>query len=278
MKKMLTTTLGTGLNILSHIAPEKTGELGFNLFCYPYRPKMLQKHRKFLQDAAWRTFTSQGQTIQTYRWGRGSKRILFAHGWQSHSYRWKAYIQNLDPEIYTIYALDAPAHGLSTGKALTIPHYAEIIRDMTNEAGSWHAMVGHSMGSFTLLYMAHVYPSVIPEKMILLAPPSGAAEFIRFYGDQLQLSDRTIRLTVDHFIDRMSNPPEYYSSSEFAKSLTIPGLIIHDVEDGDTPVENAREIARSWSNARLHVTEGLGHNLRSADIINEVTDFINQDV
>jgi pimeloyl-ACP methyl ester carboxylesterase len=54
----------------------------------------------------------------------------------------------------------------------------------------------------------------------------------------------------------------------------VPGLIIHDREDPETPYQNARELLEAWKNATLVTTQGLGHNLKSAAVVEVVKDFI----
>ncbi len=274
MNKLVTSTIGKGLNILSYIAPEKTGEIGFNLFCHPVRPALSDKHKQFLLDAKWQSLTIQGQQIQVYKWGKGPARVLFAHGWQSHSYRWKPYIEQMDLETYTIYAVDAPAHGLSTGKSVTVPYYGEVVHVLGKLVGTFHAMVGHSFGSFTLLYTLKQYPDMQPRKLILLAPPASASDFLDFYKEILQLSDRTMQLTVDHFTQKLEKSPDYFKAADFAETLRVGGLLIHDQEDKETPVENSEEIHAVWPASELVITEGFGHNLRSPEVVKRVVSYL----
>lgn len=274
MNKLITSTIGTGLNLLSYIAPAQTGRIGFELFCYPARPPLQEKHRRFLSEAKYRTLEIAGERVQVYRWGNGPRNIVFAHGWQSHAYRWKPYIDELQSDQYSLYALDAPGHGLSSGRALTIPAYANALAQVCQEAGKVEGMVGHSLGSFTLLYMLHEHTDLMPSKLVLLAPPGDVGEFFSFYQDILQLSDRTVSLTIDHFQERLNRSPEYFSATRFAREIQSEGLIIHDEGDQDTPVENARAIHEAWPSSRLIVTRDFGHNLRHMEVVSEVVDFI----
>src|SRR5687767_13245540 len=95
MKTLVVKMLGFYLNALAFIAPKKAGHKGFQLFCRPFRTPVTEKQMDFLNTAE--KFIAQlgGNTIQGYKWGTGEKKLLFLHGWQSHSYRWKPYVEAL---------------------------------------------------------------------------------------------------------------------------------------------------------------------------------------
>ncbi len=103
MKALIPRIIGAGLNTLAYVAPAKTAHIGFELFCKPLRVPIKQKQKSFL-DTAWQeTFDHNGIKIQTYRWGTGDKKILLLHGWQSHTYRWKIYIEELSKTLYCVF-------------------------------------------------------------------------------------------------------------------------------------------------------------------------------
>ena len=115
MKILLMKLLGRYLNLLAMIAPEQAGRFGLALFCRPFRGKITARQRQFLESGNHFTFSHEKETIAGYSWGSGAKKILLLHGWQSHTYRWKIYVEQLVDQGYTVFAFDAPGHGLSTG-------------------------------------------------------------------------------------------------------------------------------------------------------------------
>jgi pimeloyl-ACP methyl ester carboxylesterase len=276
MKTIMSKLIGLYLNILALVVPRIAGKKGFELFCYPFRGKMSDRHKEFLMSAQQFRIQSGEKPVQCYQWGNGSKNVLFLHGWQSHTFRWKAYVEALDKNEYTVYSIDAPSHGLSPGNFMTVPLYSEAIEKVIEQIGKVHSVICHSLGGFTAIYTFNKKPQLAPEKMIALAPPGEAAEFFKFYSLQLGLSARVLQLTIDHFKEAVGQTPEYFSASAFAASLKMPGLLIHDEEDDETSVENSKAIHRAWVNSKLIVTKGKGHNLKSPEVVREVVDFINK--
>jgi pimeloyl-ACP methyl ester carboxylesterase len=278
MKTLLIKMMGLYLNVLALISPSVAGRKGFLLFCRPFRLPISQKQREFFNSADKFSLKIEDHTVQGYQWGRGSKKILFLHGWQSHTYRWKAYIEALRKDDFTIYALDAPGHGLSSGNFLSVPLYSSLIENFIKDMDGIHTVVAHSLGGFSLLYTFHRRPLLPVNNIILMAPPGEASDFISVFRNTLGISERTTQLVTDHFVRQYDVTPEYFSTTKFASSLNVKGLIIHDVEDSEAPYHYSIPLQKAWEKSRLVTTKGFGHNLRSISVVKEVVEFIQESV
>lgn len=274
MIKTVTSLAGVYLNTLAHILPKTAAEQGFKLFCRPFRAPLKDYHKKFLNTADQFSFEHDGVVIQGYRWGSGEKKILFVHGWQSHSFRWKVYVDSLSKNDYTLYAIDAPGHGLSGGSFLTVPYYSAVIQQLIGSLGTIHTLVGHSLGCFAALHAFYEQPNLPVDKLVLMAPPGEASDFMLFYKNTLKLSDKVIDLIKIHFEKVIKKPITFFVTPVFAKNVSIPGIIIHDKTDVETPYKYAELISMQWPQSKLITTEGLGHNLKSAEVVKEIINYI----
>lgn len=274
MKKIIPKLIGTYLNTLAVVAPSKVGKIGFNIFSTPLSPPVKPHHRLFLETASQFTFKSDGIDIQGYQWGKGEKKILFLHGWQSHTYRWKKYIESFSQEEYTIYAFDAPAHGLSGGKYANIPIYSKAIQSFLERSGAMDSVVTHSMGSFATLHLLYHHAQFNLGRIVLLGSPGEANDFISFYQSFTGLNDRTFKYIIDHLVEVFGQTPDYFSAPKFATALKIPGLIIHDEGDEEAPYAHAQRIHSAWPQSQLITTKGFGHNLRAPEVVEMVRDFV----
>lgn len=277
MQKTITKTIGSFLNTLAIVAPQTSATLGFKLFCYPVRAKLKNHHVQFLTQAKAFTYELDRNTVQVYKWGNGSKKILFLHGWQSHTYRWKNYIESISKDEYTIYAMDAPAHGMSSGSFFTVPLYSSSIKHLLSKLGNINTVVGHSIGGFSILHLLYHEEHPI-EKLVIMGAPGEATDFLSFYKETLNLSARTAQLVKNKFESFINKPIEYYSSVRFASTMTTPGLIIHDRHDDEAMYHYAEKLNGTWPNSKLIATENLGHNLKSAEVVEHVLDFIKEPV
>lgn len=280
MQKVMMYLAGRYIEWMTYFFPSYGGKIGFRMFCYPMRGKWQPYYQAFLDTAQQSVLKHKGTKVQVYQWGHGPKKVLLLHGWQSHSFRWKNYIPAFPAEEYTCYALDAPGHGLSGGSFLSVPLYSEVVEKFLQHVGPLEAAIGHSVGGFTMLYTHYRLPHLAIKKLVVLAAPGQASEFISFFQQSLHLSDRTIRAIDKTFTKTIGQPIAHFSAPLFVPQLEKPGLIIHDEEDGDTSYTHALALHEAWPSSCLHITKGLGHNLKSTDVIEEVFAFVatSQDV
>jgi len=267
--------IGWYFNLLAIIAPRIAGRQGFYLFCTPQGAPLKDHQRQFLDTAEQSSFKFNNYTIRVYQWGNGPTRILFLHGWQSHTFRWKNYIDAFPKDEYTIYAFDAPAHGQSEGKYLNLPVYSQVIEKFLESVKPFHTVVGHSLGSFAMLYTLYrLKNKLAPQQLIMTASPGEVSEFVQYYQSVLGLSKRAVSAIRQSFVSEIDYLPEYYSAKKFVEHITVPGLIIHDEQDAEAPYHHAVGIHQSWKNSMLINTSGLGHNLRSPSVVRHVVDFV----
>ncbi|GAB3002577.1 alpha/beta fold hydrolase [Cyclobacterium sediminis] len=262
---------------MNSIAPEQGGKLGFKYFCSPIRTKISKKQIDFLRTAKESNILFKGNKIRQYQWGNGPKKILFIHGWQSFSFRWKEYIEVLlGTNDYTILAYDAPAHGQSQGRRFTVPENAALINQILKDVGEVEAVVTHSIGSFSFFYAFAKYKLPPVKKLVALSTPGSAIEFIGYYKQVLGLKLHTIKNITAEFEAFIQEDLNKVNLPNLVKNLTIPGLIIHDQKDGLTDFSNARLLHQHWPQSELITTTGLGHRLRSPEVIHAVVDFIKE--
>jgi pimeloyl-ACP methyl ester carboxylesterase len=277
-KKILIFSIGLYLNVLAWIDPHKAGRKGFYLFCRPRRRPVKLHHLEFLDTSEKFVIEYAGKKVQGYRWGTGEKKILLLHGWESHSYWWNSIVNSLPKEQYSLYSIDAPGHGLSEGSYINIPYYSGLIEELVMSLGKIDAMLAHSLGAFSSVYTLHRLPQLQVSRLVVMASPGEAREFFIHYQKVLGLSQRSVKAIEDYFVEKLGNGPDYFSLKEFASTLALPGLIIHDTDDKEAPYPHALEAHKNWKNSEMITTTGLGHNLKSNELLEKVKLFLNSEV
>jgi len=277
MQKTIQKWLGTYINIMAYIAPAYAGKLGFKLFGRPIRKKMKPGDKRFLNSSEKFSFYHKDLKIQGYRWGDGPKKILLLHGWQSNSARWKQVVRSISKSNYTMYAFDAPGHGLSEGNFFSAPLYGEVILTFARKAGKLHTIVGHSLGGFSTLYVISQYKHLEVDRLIIMATPGEVNDFVTWFKQRLNLSDKSVECIRNHFIKEIGHPYEEFSISKFAEHIDLPGLIIHDKTDRFAPFQYAKTLNRMWNSSKLLATEGMGHHLYSKNVVKAITDYISNE-
>lgn len=273
-KKIMQKSIGFYFNLLSYTHPKKLKKDGFQLFCNPFARKLKPHQLEFLQKGTADVINLDGYKIQSYKWGNGSKKILLVHGWASHSFRWKNHIEHMVKNDFTIYALDAPAHGLSSGKFIHVILYAKVINAFLEMQSDISSIVSHSIGGFATTYFLDHYKNHSIEKAVIMGAPGEASDFFDYYKQTLGLTTKSVNLIIEEFEKQLGELPSYFSSAKFAESITIPALIIHDKNDLATNFKYSVRLNKHWKNSQLLLTEGLGHDLKSKELVKKVADFV----
>lgn len=277
MQRIVIKWLGAYINLLAHIAPGFAGKFGFRMFGRPVRWKIKPQEKKFLDTTEPFSFQHTNIRIQGYRWGTGPKRVLLLHGWQSHSGRWNELVQALSKPEYTIYALDAPGHGRSSGSFFSAPLNGEVIRHFGMIAGPFHSVVGHSLGAFSALYVLSEFKDFGTGRMVAMTTPGEVKNFVNHFKKRLNLSEKSLTCIRDYFKEEVGRSYDDFSVSRFADNLNLQGLIIHDRSDKFAPLTYAERLHKKWIDSQLMVTEGLGHHLIDPIVIKAIVDFICND-
>jgi pimeloyl-ACP methyl ester carboxylesterase len=274
MKKIIQKSIGFYFNMLAIINPKLTAKKGFQLFCSPMSSPLKKHQKDFLETGKDRILYFENKKIQTYKWGSGSKKILLIHGWASHSFRWKSYIEQFVANDFTVYAFDAPAHGMSDGKTLHVVLYSNIIDFVMKQTKEIEYIITHSIGGFAAIYWMFQNQNNPIKKIALMAAPGEATDFFNFYQKTLGLTNKTLAIIKNEFVKSLEHDPSYFSASKFAKDLNNQSLIIHDKLDNETPYRNSVLLHNNWKNSKLILTEGLGHSLKNKQLQKQIFDFI----
>jgi predicted alpha/beta hydrolase family esterase len=271
---VVTKSLGIYINVLSYINPKKSFELAYKLFSEPRKGKITpERFPKTLQKAQQETHVYKDHKFQTYIWKGNDDIILLVHGWESNASRWKKFLPFLKSTGKTIIAIDAPAHGLTSGKEFNVPVYAELINELVQKYNPKIA-IGHSIGGNAIAYFQAHYKHNF-EKIILLGAPSDFKVILNNYIKMLSLNNRTHKAFKDFVKMRFENSIDYFSAAKFLENNNVAGIIAHDTDDAVVLFEEGKKIAGSWKTASFIETSGLGHSMHNDDLYTTITEFIN---
>ncbi|MDF1696083.1 MAG: alpha/beta hydrolase [Saprospiraceae bacterium] len=274
MKNILLKLISIYLNTINRLSNSIGGRHAFFIFCYPFKAKITKRQQAFLDTAHQFKLPLDNFEIQCYRWGNGPKNILFVHGWQSNTYRWKKYIDSLPKDQFTIYSFDAPGHGNSGSRIGNVPLFEKAIQKIMDHIGKAESIISHSIGSFSSLYYIHQHPQLQPKKLVTLATPDSIDDFLEYYFHTLKLSHTTIKNFKTYFEKYTQKDSSFFRLENLVQSNRSSGLIIHDEEDKAVTVEYSKKLHSLWPYSKLVITNGLGHKLKNENIVQMVNRFV----
>jgi len=274
MKNILLKTVSIYLNIINLLSSKIGGRHAFYIFCYPFKAKITPKQQEFLDTSHQFKLPVEDFEIQCYRWGNGPKNILFVHGWQSNTYRWRKYIDSLPHDQFTIYSFDAPGHGNSGSLIGNVPLFEKSIHKMMDHIGETESIISHSIGSFSSLYYINQNPQFQPNKLVTLATPDSIDDFLDYYFSTLNLSSKTKQNFLRYFVKYTQKDLSFFRLENLLNFNKSTGLIIHDEGDKTTTVNYSKKLHSLWPYSKLVITRGLGHKLKDEKIIRMVNEFV----
>ncbi|WP_028871166.1 alpha/beta fold hydrolase [Psychroserpens burtonensis] len=274
MRQAIVKTIGGFINITSMLSPKLGGKIALKLFSKPRKIKLKEPEKDFLMTAFIEDIDYENLNIMTYRWLGKKETILLAHGWESNSFRWKSLIERLKKLDYNIVALDAPAHGRSSGKLFNAVLYAECIHIVAKKFNA-NIIIGHSVGGMATAFCKSKYELPSVNKLILLGAPSNFVGVFSRYTAMMGYNKRVSKAMDELIHERFKEKPEHFNAARFLENEDTQGLLIHDKKDRIIPYSDAEDFKNYFKNATLISTEGFGHGLRHEEVNNHIIDFVN---
>ncbi|NNE25889.1 MAG: alpha/beta hydrolase [Saprospiraceae bacterium] len=262
------------LNTAALISPKFAARQAFKLFKTPRARKLTASEIKYLKSAQIDNIQVKEHTIAVYHWKGTGPSILLVHGWESNSARWRLFIKMLQDLDYNIYALDAPAHGMSTGKYFTPLEYAEAI-DLVVRKFKIQKILAHSVGAYaTIIYASMMHPPENLDYLILKAPTGSFRRTTETYFDLLNFNLRLRKAYVALIESSYDKTIADFASFNLIKNVDIPGILIHDKTDRVLPIEDSHLIDRAWTNGKFIITEHFGHRMNQKGVIRLIRDLM----
>jgi pimeloyl-ACP methyl ester carboxylesterase len=267
------------LKWLSALSPRKAAEEAFKLFCTPYSKRKTYEAPPVFRQAKKLSFRFQHEHVHGFHWTpahANGQKILICHGFDSHSYKFDKYIQPLLTKGFEVFAFDAPAHGLSSGKRINAGQYRDIILHINQEYGPMDGIMAHSLGGLAVALAMEKMSGNTQTRLVLIAPATESTRAINTFFTFLPVSNQ-VREEFEKIIFEMGGvPSSWYSVSRAMKELSTPTLWIHDEEDLITPFEDMQHmIDMKLPHIQFEITKGLGHSVYRDNKVNkQIIDFL----
>ena len=259
-KRMVLKYVRTKFKLLSSISKRKAAGKAFELFCTPqFRtkkdlPPVFKKSEKI-------EFPFEGNIVRGYRWNHpSSKKALILHGYESSVINFENYIEPLIQKGYEVLAFDAPAHGRSTGRSITVISYKNLVHHIWNNYGPIDSFITHSFGGLTLSLALEEITHSPTTRIVLIAPAAETKTAIDNFFKLLKL-DAKVRKEFNSIIEEQGGKsPDWYSIYRVAPKLKGQVLFLQDKDDQMTPVSDVKPIMdKNYPNFKFIISEGLGH-------------------
>ncbi|SET09146.1 alpha/beta hydrolase [Hymenobacter actinosclerus] len=267
--------------LLAALSTEWAFRAAWRLFTTPRR--LPEKGWETAALATARRFAVPGPTgaLAAYEWNpAGARTVLLVHGWEHRASFWGVLARALVKAGYRVVAFDAPGHGASEGRRLTLPAYVRATQAVADTLGPLHAVVAHSLGGATVVGGPVRFNTTagggLP-RLVLLAVPASTPAVARRFADLLGLPPAVLARMSRYIHEQHGRDAESFSLTQVGAAFPAGrALLLHDEHDASIPFAEARELAAAWPDLEFGATSGLGHNgiMREPAVLARIVAFL----
>ncbi|ULQ53919.1 alpha/beta hydrolase [Flavihumibacter fluvii] len=276
-QKLAINYLRARLNFTAVFSKRKAAEKAFEIFCTPYHRS--KKKEAPIFEKAERLFVQvDGKQVFVYRWNKGGiRKVMILHGFESSANNFDRYISPLVKKGYEVIAADAPAHGNSEGKQISLPVYVKTIAAVCQQFGPIDSFMAHSFGGIAIVHYLESISHDDHIRIALIAPATETATAIDSLFRLLQLDEKVRSEFEKIIIERGGVSSDHYSIPRALKQIHARILWVHDEDDDITPISDVMPIMNQHpANIEFMLTKELGHRkiYRDNKVVRKVVEFL----
>ena len=266
--------LRLAIRLLGLVSPALAGRWVYRLWFQPHRFPEPPQEKEWRSNAQPLDVVHRGRRLAVDSWGAGPV-VLMVHGWNGRGAQLGAFTPLLVRAGFRVVTFDTPAHGRSPGRATNLLEISEAIQTVARACGPVHAIIGHSFG--VPCSMHAVQQGLEVNRIVAISPPDSVRNMTQKFFTALGVGPRAQKIFDRRFEAEFgADLWQRFSTEVLARRLDVPGLVIHDQDDRDVPIEAGVAVAQAWPGAQFVRTSGLGHRriLRDPDVVARVAAFI----
>lgn len=193
--------------------------------------------------------------------------VVLVHGWSGRAADWRHLAGDLVAAGWRVVVPDLPAHGMTAGSHTDLFELGAALATVI-EHEQPRALVAHSMG-FPTTIVALEAGAVEPEVVVALAPGRRLAGAVEAFGGRANLAPGLVaelRRGIEAQLG--ADVWDVMDVDRVVPTLAARGLVVHDHDDDEVGIGDAREIVAAWPDAAIVTTAGLGHRriMRDEDV------------
>ncbi len=267
-----------GVKVLQHISPQKASEIIWHHFTKPGRSRYTPLQRSLISKAEIGHINYKGDSLHTYKWGNGKKKILLSHGWNSKIADFRRIIEKLVEQGFTVEGIDMRGHGKSEGKHTALPEMKEILKNYYVKNGPYYGVIGYSIGGLAAgITISELSRDIQPKELYIIAAPSHSRYFFKDVIADLGYSEKVYLEMCGLVLKEYNESVDYYDLRKKTQHLNGVNLhLIYDENDATVPFSRGEELKSTYTKASFVHTKGLGHYkvISYPEVINYISENI----
>ena len=211
--------------------------------------------------------------VMTWRVGKGPATLL-VHGWEDDNCLWGPLADKCYDLGRSVVAMDLPGHGFSKAELGPTSEVAAAVRAVAEAQGPIDSIVAHSFGC--PVSMEAMTQGLDIKRVALIATPIPRMSQRWKRASEKGVPDDVIERAKEIYEAEAATRPEPYDMEAAAEEMKAKALFVHSLDDEDCPASNSQDLKRAWPDAKIMLTDALGHRLVAQDsaTLDRIIDFI----
>jgi hypothetical protein len=267
--------VGQVINTVHQVHPKAGCRLTMGALSVAVRRRLKASDRAFYAAGQKQEYSCGRHRFYTYTFGQGPS-VLLLHGWCSNGARWAPYVRELTEAGFQAIVMDAPSHGQSPGRFLSVPDYIRCAGQLIRSRPHWHAILAHSIGSLAGVISASEQAGEVQiGRFVLMSTFSNCDTLMSKFARCLGVSETVLSDTREWIPNYTGKPLSYFCLIEHLQQLGGPNtLLVADQKDIVVPPQETTAILSALPHVQSMITHGLGHNLRCTTVQRQVLNFL----
>lgn len=262
------------MSALSAVSTPFATKFALNLFFTPIKFPIPKRENPVRESAKLHHLNTGKSDFTLFEWKNSGPKVLLVHGWSGRATQFIRIIEELHKKGYHVFSIEAPAHGTSKQKKTHMLEFVDCIEVTQNKFGQFDFAIGHSLGGMAIFNS--LLRNLSPHKIVVIGTPVSIRSVVNDFCEKVKATSKVADRIIENIEKRYTMKVEDASTDDLAANFNPQGLIIHDTQDQDIDVDQARKLAKRWTNAQLIITEGLGHRkvLMDQQVIDNILSFL----
>lgn len=242
-----------------------------------HQEKLLEQSQKFRLKVKDEFFSRKEIQFNSFKWGKGSNKVILTHGWGSKAGDFSEIILALqgigDLEIISF---DAPGNGSSEGELSNLLLYISAVKAVIEKFGTPNIFIGHSLGA-----MANIITlketGIKPSLLISLSPLVLLKENFQASMTAVQIPSPVQDRFLTDFEHRFGMSSSIFNLSEwYTGQENLNHWLAYDLHDHIAPYAYLDSFLKKYPHISSQNYEHVTHEriIRSPEVIAEINEKI----
>lgn len=266
-------------NTITETRKKLHAQLCYQLFITPLHLPLEKKYRCFARRACEYFEDKRSQVMHSYQprhyvvhhfaqsLQKNPKKVLLVHGWMSRGAYMAKITHALHKAGYEVFVPDLPAHGEAKGVRLQWTEAVAILRNIINEFGPFHSLIGHSFGGSMILNTLNVSGQLpqwqlntLPERVILMASPTRMSSPVNQLARKFKLNSAGYLYLKQLIECNAEIDPKRIRLQRFInQDIDIPFLCLHGTLDQTVDIQESIVFCQKYKHGELQIIEDIDH-------------------